>query len=103
MFAPVASDVSQTHRVSGSVRLQPDPAAPSAETLRGRMDRIRAGVKAFGTVCHPAPPDMLEAFGRMGDGEPGIVVLATDDQGLARAAQVLTEPPAQRDYLPIVR
>lgn len=77
------------------------PSAPvdPADPFRGRYVAVRPTI----AVRNPVPPEMQTALDRVNMGQTGYVVLATDEQGFARAAQVVEQRPGRGDYLEILR
>ena len=72
-----------------------DPADP----FRGRYVAVRPAI----TMRNPIAPEIVDVLERIQSGEKGYVVLASDEKGFASAAQVLTAPPSQGDYLEITQ
>lgn len=80
-------------------RILVEPVDP-ADAFRGRYVAVRPSI----TVPLPVDPEtekLLQSI--QSSGARAYVVLATDEQGFARAAGIVQEPPAQGDYLEIDR
>jgi len=76
------------------IRIEPvDP----ADAFRGRYVQIFPSIR----IPMPVSVETKELIYRIQNGEQGHVVLASDADGFARIAQVLTTPPAQGNYLKI--
>jgi uncharacterized membrane-anchored protein len=69
-----------------------DPADP----FRGRYVAVQSAI----TLSPPLSPEVLRLFTEY-PARRAYVVLATDEEGFARAAEVVTARPAGGDYLPI--
>jgi uncharacterized membrane-anchored protein len=74
-------------------------AVDPVDVFRGRYVAVRPSI----TILKPISPETEGLLQRISAGETGYVVLATDAEGFASAAQILMAPPSQGDYLQIDR
>lgn len=70
-----------------------------ADAFRGRYVAVQPAI----TISKPIAREVEELLGRIQGSEEGYVLLTTGVDGYAQAAQILTEPPAQGDYLKFAR
>jgi len=82
---------------TGALYRIPTAAVDPADVFRGRYVAVRPTI----VIPEPIPRETQDVLDRIQLGEPGYVVLGTGDNGLARAAAVRLDPPAQGDYLKI--
>jgi hypothetical protein len=85
-----------TLRTGTLVRIPTTPIDP-ADPFRGRYVAVRPTI----AMRNPIAPEIANVLDRIDMGETGYVVLARDDEGFARAADVVLQPPAHGDYLRI--
>ncbi len=77
-------------------RIRAAPIDP-ADAFRGRYVAVSPSI----VLAQPLAPETERLVQLIQGGETGYAVLANDDEGFARAAQILPAPPAQGDYLEI--
>jgi uncharacterized membrane-anchored protein len=73
-------------------------AVDPADAFRGRYVAVRPSI----TIARPIAPETEQLLQQIQGAGRGYVVLATDAEGFARAAQIVATPPPQGDYLEIV-
>jgi uncharacterized membrane-anchored protein len=70
-----------------------------ADAFRGRYVAVQPAV----TIPAPVPPETARILDTVGSGAAAYVVLATDADGFARAASIVSEAPAAGDYVKVAR